>query len=453
MLKEKISAVLTSMGQPQLLTGIDLLSEQQLEQFFKQLQTFDAKLLSALKTSLFTEKKQRKSLLPIQYDEERDLSEDAAVGKQLLEEGKAACLILAGGMGSRLQASVPKALIEITPIKKKTLLQLFLEKAMAASRRAQRFLPLAIMTSPLNHPIISRYLIQNNWFGYPPSAVALFSQSMLPFLDDRGNWLLEEPGKIAAGPDGNGSALKGLFTAHIAQKWQQDGVVYVSTVLIDNPLADPFDVEMLGLHQRCGSAAILKAVKRESVDEKVGLLALEKDRLTTVEYSEMEKELKEAKNSGGGLLFPLANTGLFSLELNRLQTVVLDPLFALPWHWARKQAAVLLNTCEEKKEEVFIWKAETFFFDILNYVENARVLVCPRQKTFAPLKTMRGENDLESVQKALIEADKQRYFEVTGVNKISQKQFELDPAFYYPTDQLIAKWRGCPLPKQEYIEA
>src|SRR6185436_2512082 len=59
---------------------------------------------------------------------------DRIKGEELLSKGKIACLILAGGQGTRLETSLPKALVEVTPVRKKTLLQLFCEKTLAASK-------------------------------------------------------------------------------------------------------------------------------------------------------------------------------------------------------------------------------------------------------------------------------------------------------------------------------
>ena len=68
-------------------------------------------------------------------------------GLELLRNGKVGCLIVAGGQGSRLGFDGPKGMFPITPIKKKTLFQVFSEKVLAASRCYGYNFPLAIMTS------------------------------------------------------------------------------------------------------------------------------------------------------------------------------------------------------------------------------------------------------------------------------------------------------------------
>ena len=55
-------------------------------------------------------------------------------GEAILREGKVACLVLAGGQGTRLgTTALPKALVEITPGPQKTLLHQLCEKTAAAS--------------------------------------------------------------------------------------------------------------------------------------------------------------------------------------------------------------------------------------------------------------------------------------------------------------------------------
>ena len=49
-------------------------------------------------------------------------------GLELLRNGKVGCLIVAGGQGSRLGFDGPKGMFPITPIKKKTLFQVFQKK-------------------------------------------------------------------------------------------------------------------------------------------------------------------------------------------------------------------------------------------------------------------------------------------------------------------------------------
>lgn len=153
---------------------------------------------------------QQKKLKASSVDEEFELvsqaesaSEDwRPLGIERLTQGKVACLILAGGQGSRLGLSIPKALVPVTQ-DGKTLLEIHLEKISLASEFHRTRVPCAILTSIENHETIAEFLKDKKY----NLSITLVIQDQAPFLDEQGNWILREDGKLAAGPDGNGYAL------------------------------------------------------------------------------------------------------------------------------------------------------------------------------------------------------------------------------------------------------
>lgn len=335
-----------------------------------------------------------------------------------------ASLILAGGQGSRLLAKIPKALVPVTSIRQKTLLQLLCEKTLAATHAYKKPLFIALMTSPSNHAPISTFLKQHAYFGLDPSQVDLFVQETAPFLNDQEKWFLDAEGKLAQGPDGNGHALKRLVSSGIAKKWHSQGIEMVSVVPIDNPLADPFDPSLFAYHAQTGNEITVKSIFRQSDGEKLGLLVYKNGKIVVQEYSEAP-----FPNPA-----PLAYIGLLCLSLPFIERIA--PL-TLPLHLARK-------TFEGKN----IWKCERFIFDVLLYAEKTGVLVFPRETTYAPLKK---QNDLAFIQQALLGFDRQVYREISGL-RAPDEVFELDPKFYYPTPELKAKWKGRVVTSAGYVE-
>jgi len=346
-------------------------------------------------------------------------------GKQLLSEGKVACLILAGGQGTRLGASRPKALVEVTPVRKKSLLQLFCEKTAAASIAYQTPLRLAIMTSSLNRSEIEESLIKNRYFGLKNSQVQLFSQDMAPFMDQEGNWIEESPGRFAAGPDGNGHSLQKLMESGIGKRWKEEGIESLIVLPIDNPLADPFDAALAGEHALKNHEATIKAIERTDPAEKVGVLVLREGKIAVQEYSELP-DLFEA---------PLAHIGLFCFSLSFIEKVA---KIELPWHLAQK-------TYHGQK----IWKFERFLFDVLPHSQKTGVVVYSRGDVYAPLKNLEGSHSLEKVQKALAAFDRRLMAQITKRPE-SNHLFELDPAFYYLSAEVEQKWSGKTLPCLNY---
>ena len=159
----------------------------------------------------------------------------------------------------------------VTPITNKSLFQLFAERVKAASEKAQRDLPLCIMTSAFNHEETVRFFQEYQYFGLPPSAVFFFQQQQLPFIDSQGNWLLKAPGQLAEGPDGNGHALHLFWNSGVGQQWKERGVEYLNVIFVDNALADPFDPAFIGFTIHSQLDAALKAVHRNDPEEAVGV--------------------------------------------------------------------------------------------------------------------------------------------------------------------------------------
>jgi len=184
------------------------------------------------------------SFFPYTRSMEAGCGHASQVGIEATKKGLVGCLLLAGGQGTRLGWPGPKGTFSVTLIKKKSLFQFFAEKVKAASVFVNRDLPLAIMTSPLNEAETRQFFQKNNFFGLKPHQLFIFSQTMLPFLDF--NKRLVHTRTLAKGPDGNGSCFESFFKSHVGEQWQKSGIEYLNIVLIDNPLADPYDFELLG---------------------------------------------------------------------------------------------------------------------------------------------------------------------------------------------------------------
>lgn len=310
-------------------------------------------------------------LRPLSHYHFSGSSDYSLKGQELIRAGKVGCIILAGGQGSRLGADIPKGMVSV--LEEKTLFQLFLENVAAAEQRAGRPLPLAIMTSPLNHKTTLAYLQDHQFFG--ARQVDLFEQEMLPLLDDQGNPLPE-------GPSGNGEVFKHFARSGLLKKWQERGIAYIHVILIDNPLADPFDPELCGFHAEMRTQVTIKGVKKEDPEEKMGVILEEERKVRVVEYSEVSETIKRLP----GLI---GNTSLFCFSMDFAHTAASA---ALPWHIVQKEVKV-------DGKLIKGWKFETFIFDLLEYASKIEVLVYPRNKTYAPLKSLADLEHLKALLK------------------------------------------------------
>lgn len=389
------------------------------------------------------------SFEPVQKIAKKGNLTDFLTGKRLIKEGKVGCIILAGGQGSRLNFEKPKGMFPISVIQNKSLFQICAEKVAAASKQAQRQLSLAIMTSPLNDQETKDFFKANAFFGLAENQVFFFCQSMLPLLNKEGHLFLESPDQIAMGPNGNGFCLHEFVKAGIWAKWNQQGIEYVNMIQIDNPLADPFDAELIGFQEREQLEIASITIEKNSPNEKVGVFVLESTKSRTesairvVEYSELGEDEKEAKWSNGQLKYGLASLSLFSFKMDFIKNVSSK---SMPLHLAWKAVKCLED---ENHIQIFTqsnaWKFEAFIFDVLVYAKKVGIILYPRDECFAPLKNLNGENSPKFVKEAILKRERQIMEEITSL-KSPSSSFELDAQFYYPTEELLQKWKNKIVP-------
>lgn len=355
------------------------------------------------------------------------------IGIQAAADGKCGCLLLAGGQGTRLNFSKAKGIFPITLIKQKSLFQVFAEKVVAASNFVNKALPLAIMTSPLNEEETFDFFKKNNFFGLQKNQVFIFSQTMLPMLDFNGSLIASSSNSILKGPDGNGSCFKSFFQSGVGDKWMKTRVEYLNTVLIDNVLADPFDFELLGHLIKHKNEVALKSCRRINPKEKVGVIVESKKLPIVIEYNEIPDQYIFENE-------PYANLSMLTYTLNFAQKM---SEIDLPLHRAKKKATFwdLSQKKRIKPNNPNIWKYERYIFDALPYSKSTSVLIYPRSEIFSPLKNLEGEDSVAVVQKDLLLREKIIFEKVTE-KKAPPFPFEINPQFYYPTQELIARWKN-----------
>lgn len=420
---ERAKQKLHSIGQESLLLYWDALSTNEKKELLKQIDRLDLTTLLAQQELL--NKSEFLHSGPIESFLDYSLAgnaQHAMQGKQLIAEGRVGCILIAGGQGTRLHFDGPKGLFPITPITKKSLFQFFSEKVVAASKRVGRPLALAIMTSPLNDSITRDFFSSHQRFGLDETQLSFFCQSTLPFLDDLGNLFLETEKCIAEGPDGNGSCLSAFVKSGIWENWRAQGISYINSVLIDNPLADPFDAELIGFHHAKQTEVTIKCTARLDAAEKVGLLVKEAGHVRVVEYSELPENERAERLPDGTWKHTCTNISLFCWNMEFVNRTC---HISLPLHRAYKKAFSL------QKGPCMAWKFEKFIFDLLPFAHNVQALLYPRDRCFAPLKNATGADSPETVRKALQEEARRIFREVNG-REPPEGPFELPPDLYYP---------------------
>ena len=376
--------------------------------------------------------------------------ENSLRGRELIQQGEVGCLLLAGGQGTRLQHSGPKGTYRISNIKNKSLFQLCAEKVLAASVWANRPLRLAIMASSDSISEIRSFFQQYEYFGLLPSQLSFFIQGDLPLLDEQGKLFLKTPSALSIGPDGNGTSLIYFAESGILKEWMQDGIKYINVILIDNPLADPFDAELVGYHHLQEAEITLKCTEKSQPEEQVGVLVNQRGRPAVIEYSEMTSKEKNERGRDGKLKHYCANLSLFCFSVEFIEKIILNK-WTIPLHKAWKTSFYVDDDgLSRLSTQPMAWKFETFIFDWLKLAEKVAVLLYPKEQCFAPLKNLIGSDSPLTVREALQKRDKEVMQALTG-NPSPEFPFEIATEFYYPTSALQAKWKARAI-TSSYVE-
>lgn len=446
---------LDSIHQQHLLNYWSELSLESQKMLDEQIHKLDVKHFLEQRNFLTDEKMERDNLKVEPYmDFQKASQSDIAKGEEAIKSETVGCIVVAGGQGTRLKFSGPKGMFPVTAIKHKSLFQLLAERVLAAEKKYGVALKLAIMTSPENHVDTVSFFERHHHFGIKRENLYFFTQGTLPLLNQDGNLFLESKDKFAIGPDGNGSCLRHFVENGIWSDWEQLGIKYLNFILIDNPLADPFDAGLIGFHIHQGSDITIKAVARKDPNEKVGVIVKTRKGLCVREYTEFDENEMKAKDANGSLKHTCANISLFCLSMPFVYDAGMIYYDQMPFHKALKAVKYLDDSGITKISEVpFAWKFEKYIFDIIPYAKKAHVMVCDRKECFAPLKNEKGADSIAEVQKALQAYDRSCFEKLTGQKVDEEAIFELDPQFYYPTDMMQAYWHGKTLPHDGLIMA
>jgi len=346
--------------------------------------------------------------------------EQRQLGERILREGKAACLLLAGGQGSRLGGTKVKGMMPVSVVLQKSLFQIFCERALFASHAYGKKMFLGIMTSSGNHEETVSFLEENCYFGLDKEQLFFFQQEDLPLRDKEGHILYDARGNIEVAPNGNGRALHLFYERGFWEKLHQHGVEYLQIVPIDNALADPFDRDFLGFHVSQRLEASIQAVERKP-GENVGVLVQKEGKVQVVEYSEWSENLDVNQKK------LLGNTGLYCFSFAFIASLVKERE-ELPLHMAWK--------CRNPTTQEKVGKSEFFLFDVFSYAKKTAVLVRPRKECFSPLKQKEGIDSLDTVKRDLQNYDQDLFLRVVSRDPPDQP-FELSQAFRYPIAFLV----------------
>lgn len=385
-------------GQEHVLRYYEELTEEEKTALLAQIEATDFSVLAACKNGAEAAKKGKISpLAAMQLGEINEKRQRfTELGLNAIREGKVGAVLLAGGMGTRLGSDAPKGMYNIGVTREVYIFQRLIENLLDVVRQAESWIPLYIMTSDKNHEATTAFLEAHDYFGYQKDYVIFFTQEMAPAADYEGKVYLEEKGKIAASPNGNGGWYSSMYKWGVAQAAIADGVEWLNVFAVDNVLQRIADPCFVGAVIDAGCAAGAKVVRKCAPDEKVGAICLEDGRPSIIEYYDLTEELANEKDENGD---PVYYYGVILNYLFRISDLEKIREKNLPLHVVEKKIPCLNEAGETVKPEAPNgYKFEQLVLDMIHELDSCLPFEVERKKEFAPIKNKTGVDSVESAR-------------------------------------------------------
>ena len=397
-------------------------------------------------------------LEPAPYEKRPEHGGDAAAwakakaaGEEALRAGRVAAFTVAGGQGTRLGYDGPKGTFRVTPLKQKTLFQVFAEKIRAAGVRYGKPLHWFIMTSQANHAATEAFFKENAYFGLERGHVHLFRQGRMPAVNFEGKILLETKGSIALSPDGHGGSLRALDRSGALDLMKREGIDTLSYFQVDNPLVRSIDPTFIGWHVLRRSEMSSKMVPKAYAEEKVGHFCVQNGQNVVVEYSDLPMAMQKETDAKGNLRFIAGSIAIHILDRDFVKRMAAGGEgVALPFHRADKKIPTIDAAGNPvKPEKPNGVKFEMFVFDALPFAKNPVVIETLRENDFSPVKNAEGLDSPKTCREDQLRQFA-RWFTANGATVESDEKgvpratFEVSPLFGYDEDSFADAWRKLP---------
>lgn len=345
-------------------------------------------------------------------DDEKAKQEYWQLGLDAIIKGEVGVILMAGGQGTRLGSSQPKGCYDIGLPSGKSLFQIQAEKILRlqALTGTSHPIPWYIMTSKPTRTDTEDFFKKHDFFGLKSSQITFFNQGTLPAFDLNGEkLLLASPTELVESPDGNGGLYRALKDNKLLQDFANKGIKHVYMYCVDNVLSKVADPVFIGFAIKHKFELATKAVRKRDAHESVGLIATRQGKPCVIEYSEISKELAEARDADGLLQFRAANIVNHYYSVDLLQRELDNWCTKIPYHIAKKKISFFnAKTGETVKATTPNGiKLEQFIFDVFPTVPLNKFgcLEVERREEFAPLKNGLGSSNdnAETSRKAYLD--------------------------------------------------
>lgn len=399
--KADAEKILSEKSQLHVLKDFDNLSEEKKTEFLKQIENINWADISMIGKE--TAIPRGKFTVPAAVSiEEIEASKDKFLkaGIESIKKGEVAAVLLAGGMGTRLGFDLPKGCFNVGTSHELYIFECLINNLMDVVKQCDTYIPLYIMTSEKNDGATQDFFEKHNYFGYNKDYVKFFIQDMACAVDYKGKLLLEEKGRLATSPNGNGGWFTSMVKAGLDKDLHKRNVKWINIFAVDNVcqrIADPVFVgaTILGNYE-CGS----KVVRKVEPNEKMGLLCLEDGLPSIVEYYEMSKEMSEARAEDGSLLYKYGVILNYLFSLDKLEEIVNKKLTV---HVVEKKIPYINEKGEAiSPTEPNGYKFELLVLDMIHMMKNNLAFEVVREREFAPIKNLHGVDSVDSARELLV---------------------------------------------------
>ncbi|MBE5745513.1 MAG: UDPGP type 1 family protein [Clostridiales bacterium] len=321
------------------------------------------------------------------------------IGIAAIKAGKVAAVLLAGGMGTRLGVDGPKGAYDIGVTKPLYIFEQQMKNLSKVNERCGVRVPLYVMTSDKNHEQTVSFWKTHGYFGYEEGEVQFFKQDMAPAVDYEGKIYLERKDAVALSPNGNGGWFSSLQRAGLVEDLKRKGVEWLNIYAVDNVLQQIADPIFVGATIESGVNCGAKVVCKTRPEEKVGVLCMDGDTPSVIEYYELTEEMANARDEHGALSYCYGVIMNYLLRLSKLEEIADKKI---PVHIVEKKIECV---CEDgvtrKPEKENGKKFETLVVDLIKLMGSALPFEVVREKEFAPIKNKTGVDSVESARELL----------------------------------------------------
>ena len=398
--KENAEKILKERGQEQVLRYFNELSGDAQKSLLKQIENINWGDLAVINNKAGSARGKFTPPPAVSLAEiEKNRAQYTEAGLKAIKNGEVAAVLLAGGMGTRLGFDLPKGCYNVGLTHELFIFQCLINNLMDVVRAAGVYVPLYIMTSEKNDAATQAFFQEHNYFGYDKNYIKFFIQDMACAVDYDGKLLLEEKGRLATSPNGNGGWYTSMIKAGLDKDLHEKGIKWLNAFGVDNVLQRIADPAFVGATILGNFQSASKVVRKVEPHEKMGLLCLEDNKPSIVEYYEMSKEMAESTDSDGSLTYKYGVILNYLFSLEKVEEIVNNSLTV---HVVEKKIPYINAQGDlVSPTEPNGYKFELLILDMIHMMDNNLAFEVAREKEFAPIKNLHGSDSVDSARELL----------------------------------------------------